>query len=62
VSVMPLSADLISSGGDDREVPGADVSRRSNRCSYSITSSAVESSVGGISSPSVLAVLRLMTI
>jgi hypothetical protein len=37
------------------------VSRRSNRYSYSITLSASASSTGGTCSPSVLAVLRLIT-
>ena len=50
---------------NDREVPGADLSRCSNiRCrnlDYSITSSAMLSNVGGTVMPSILAVWALMT-
>ena len=42
-------------------VPLPAVSRRSNAAPYTITSSAMASSVDGISRPSALAVLRLMT-
>src|SRR5262245_31331707 len=46
---------------DSRLVPGAAVSDCSKVPFYSITSSARASSAGGTSSPSVLAVLRLIT-
>ena len=61
-SGMPLAADLIQSDHHFRDVPGADLSRcgKLSRL-YSITWSAVASSIDGIVTPSDLAVLLLMT-
>src|SRR4051794_16563500 len=42
-------------------LPGADITQRSNQPTYSITSSAATSKPGGTARPSALAVLRLIT-
>jgi hypothetical protein len=60
MSASPLKADKV------QDVLGCPLSAKSrhthcSRFSYSITSSAVNKSVGGIVTPSVLAVLRLIT-
>jgi hypothetical protein len=57
----PPKADLNASSRHVAQVPKAAVSRRSNRCSYSITSSAVASNLSGTVRPSILAVEALMT-
>jgi hypothetical protein len=63
-SASPQLAESIRAAKRFRVVPIGDLSRCSNvpgKISYSITSSAVERSVGGTVRPSALAVLRLMT-
>ena len=59
--VLPVSRDRRSCGSTSGSCPQAAVSNRSKPILYSITSSASASSVGGRSSPSALAVLRLIT-
>jgi hypothetical protein len=61
VRFAPPKADLNASSRHVAQVPKAAVSRRSNRCSYSITSSAVASNLSGTVRPSILAVEALMT-
>jgi hypothetical protein len=65
MSALARFADLTQSARDVREVPEPDMSTCSKRCArmrgYSITSSARASTVVGISRPSALAVLRLIT-
>jgi hypothetical protein len=56
-----LKADIGASSRHVRLVPKAAVSRCSEEQSYSITSSARASSVGGLSRPSTVVVIRLMT-
>ena len=60
MSALPPKADIGSTCQDVRFVPKADILHCGRDC-YSITSSARASSVGGISRPSALAVVRLMT-
>jgi hypothetical protein len=60
-SVLSPTSDIGRRRRHGSFVPKPVVSGRSNRCSYSITSSARASSVGGISMLRALAVLRLMT-
>ena len=55
MSALPPKADMAQHRCDVRFVPKADIA-----AVYSITSSAVESSVGGTVSPSILAVWMLM--
>jgi hypothetical protein len=62
-SGLPPRADIVNALWHFRFVPGGDLSRCSNvrEQSYSITSSARTSSVEGMSMPSALAVIKLMT-
>ena len=61
MSALPPKADIGTQPRDVRYVPKADIMRCSRNCRYSITSSAVASSVCGMLRQSALAVLRLMT-
>jgi hypothetical protein len=61
MSAMPLTAARKRTSPEVRKVPFADQVHRSKERPYSITSSARARSVGGTSSPSALAVLRLIT-
>jgi hypothetical protein len=61
LSALARKADIASLPRYVRSVPIGDIMHRSKDGRYSITSSARASSVGGISRPSVFAVLRLMT-
>src|SRR6516165_9467989 len=61
MSALPPKADIAECCRHVRFVPKADKVHRSKKRCYSITSSAIESSPGGIVRPSALAVLRLMT-
>jgi hypothetical protein len=49
MSVLPPKADIDHDGGNVRFVPRADVSNRSKKCLYSITSSARANTLGGTS-------------
>jgi len=60
MSALPPKADMVHRDRDVRFVPKAAVSNRSKQRTYSITSSASASSVGGTASPSALAVFILM--
>jgi hypothetical protein len=61
MSALPPKADIADSDWHVRFVPKADKVHCIKIVCYSITSSAVASSVGGTVSPSALAVLRLIT-
>jgi hypothetical protein len=61
MSALPPIADIAERDLDVRFVPKADVLRCGEERRYSITSSAVASSLSGTAKPSALAVLRLMT-
>src|SRR5262245_18159848 len=60
-SAHPHIADILGARRIRRDVPQAAVSNRSKQQCYSITSSAVASSVVGMERPSALAVFRLIT-
>jgi hypothetical protein len=62
VPLIPPIADMQADIQFRRDGPKAAVSNRSKPHHYSITSSAATSRVGEISTPSALAVLRLMTV
>src|SRR5215472_5879242 len=59
MSALPSEADMVQLNRDVRFVPKADILRCSRDWRYSITSSAVASSVCGNIRPNVLAALRL---
>src|SRR6516164_241818 len=61
MSALPPKADIAARGADVRFVPKADILRCGKERRYSITSSAVASSVCGNVRPNVLAVLRFRT-
>src|SRR5262250_3194513 len=61
MSRLPPKADIVDHDWDVRFVPKADILRCGRDLRYSVTSSAMASSVCGILRPSALAVLRLMT-
>jgi hypothetical protein len=61
MSALPPKADIETQSRDVRFVPFADQVHRNKVVPYSITSSAVVSSVAGTVTPSMRAVLRLMT-
>lgn len=61
MSALPPKADIDHDGGNVRFVPKADVSNRSKKCLYSITSSARANTLGGTSKASALEVLMLST-
>jgi hypothetical protein len=58
---LPLITDIALRGWHGRKVPLSAVSRCSKQKRYSISSSASTSSLAGMSRPSALAVLRLIT-
>jgi hypothetical protein len=60
VSAIPPKADIAERECHVRFVPKADILRCGKERGYSITSSAVASSVDGIAMPRALAVLRLL--
>src|SRR5262249_27520953 len=60
MSASPLKADIASAPRNVRFLPKADKRTATKKHNYSITSSAIASSLSGISRPSALAVLRLM--
>jgi hypothetical protein len=61
LSALPLKPDIGWRGWHVRKVPITDICSAANRISYSITSSAIASSVFGMAMPNALAVLRLTT-
>src|SRR5258707_1799191 len=61
MSALLRSRPKFGTAANRRGVPGAAVSNRSKAPPYSITSSAMASTLGGTSRPSAFAVLRLMT-
>src|SRR5215472_409160 len=60
MSALPPKADMDHRGRDVRFVPKADIVRCGERRRYSMTSSAIASTPGGIVRASALAVLRLI--
>ena len=61
MSALPPKADIGTQPRDVRFVPKADILRCGTERRYSITSSAVASSSGGMLRPNAVAVLRLIT-
>ena len=61
MSALPPKADIGTQSRDVRFVPKADILRCGKERRYSITSSAIASTPGGIVRPSALAVFALMT-
>jgi hypothetical protein len=61
MSAIPPKADIARRDGDVRYVTQADSCTAAKYVCYSITSSAMESTTGGIVRPRALAVFRLIT-